>query len=123
MDELSMLTCAPAHGDILMATPCHFERAYGATSAARFAVRLSDVKRFGVCRRYGDSIRWNIGELSDGRIVHFMHKDQGTDMLKLLKRRLKGVSACATRENDPAFGWELPPNQPRGDGEGDDAHG
>lgn len=76
-------------------------------SGPRYPVTLSDVKRFGKTRRWGDAVQYNIGELVTGEIVHFMHKDQSPDMLKILRKRLKGV--CVTnvdRCTGEGFAWE-----------------
>lgn len=76
-------------------------------SGPRFPVALSEVKRFGKTRRWGDAIQYNIGELITGEIVHFMHKDQSYDMLKILRKRLKGVSVVRVdRGTGEGFAWE-----------------
>jgi predicted Fe-S protein YdhL (DUF1289 family) len=77
-------------------------------SGARYGVPLSEVRRFGRCSRYGDHRSWNIGELTSGEIVHFMHKDQSPDMLKVLRKRLKDVhfETYCNRDRPEIFAWE-----------------
>lgn len=76
-------------------------------SGQRYPVPLEEVKRFGKTRRFGDNREWNIGELVTGEIVHFMHKDQSPDMLKILRRRLKGVCVMnVDRFTGEGFAWE-----------------
>lgn len=76
-------------------------------SGPRYPVPLSSVKRFGKTRRYGDAVQYNIGELETGEIVHFMHKDQSPDMLKVLRKRLKDVSVVGVdRATGERFAWE-----------------
>lgn len=77
-------------------------------SGPRYPVQLEDVKRFGKTRRFGDHRQWNIGELVTGEIVHFLHKDQSPDMLKVLRKRLKGVWADCDRLTGEGFAWESP---------------
>ena len=93
---------APVVGsELLFATPFK-------VSGERYPVSLLDVKRFGKTRRYGDSVQYTIGELQSGETVHFLHKDQSPDMLRVIRKRLKGVCAVIGRDRaiGEAFAWE-----------------
>jgi hypothetical protein len=85
--------------DVLLATPFK-------VAGSRYPVSLTEVKRFGKTRRYGDSIQYTIGELQSGETVHFLHKDQSPDMLRVIRKRLKGVCADCDRISGEGFAWE-----------------
>jgi hypothetical protein len=98
--KADMVLSGPVIGSsVLFATPFKI-------AGPRYPVPLSDVKRLGKTRRYGDGVQYTIGELADGTIVHLLHKDQSADMLRVLRKRLKGVWATCDRLTGEGFAWE-----------------
>ena len=69
-------------------------------SSPTSAIPWAQIRRFGKLRLYGTRAQLTVAELVDGRQVQALHKEQSTDVVRLLARRLKGVWA------DQGIRWE-----------------
>jgi hypothetical protein len=70
---------------------------------------LSDVSRFGKWKVYGNSTQFTVAEMNDGSLVYLRHDEQSADVVKMLRKRLKGVygnTGNGATSSADAFGWE-----------------
>lgn len=85
-------------------TPYH---QVGDTNRAPIEVDLSKVARFGKLDRPCDAREWTMAQLHDGSIWYSLYKDQTADVVKMMHKRLIGVSATgAWRFKSEVLAWE-----------------
>lgn len=72
-------------------------------------VTLSDVRRFGKWKVYGNATQYTVAELTSGAVVYVRQDEQSKAVVTMLRKRLKGVygnTGNGTHSTADAFGWE-----------------